>query len=78
MEFTELPERHKKKPQNYLRLRAEDEARTRDNQLGRLELYQLSYFRLNADANINNSFAVVQTFFEKNPINAAMHLFFPI
>lgn len=26
--------------------RAEDEARTRDNQLGRLELYQLSYFRL--------------------------------
>ncbi len=24
---------------------AEDEARTRDNQLGRLELYQLSYFR---------------------------------
>ena len=23
---------------------AEDEARTRDNQLGRLELYQLSYF----------------------------------
>jgi hypothetical protein len=25
--------------------RAEDEARTRDNQLGRLELYQLSYFR---------------------------------
>lgn len=30
---------------------AEDEARTRDNQLGRLELYQLSYFR-NATANI--------------------------
>ncbi len=25
---------------------AEDEARTRDNQLGRLELYQLSYFRM--------------------------------
>ena len=25
---------------------AEDEARTRDNQLGRLELYQLSYFRI--------------------------------
>lgn len=25
---------------------AKDEARTRDNQLGRLELYQLSYFRL--------------------------------
>ncbi len=25
--------------------RAKDEARTRDNQLGRLELYQLSYFR---------------------------------
>ena len=41
-----------KKPQDFLRLRAEDEARTRDNQLGRLELYQLSYFRLNADANI--------------------------
>ncbi len=28
------------------RLGAEDEARTRDNQLGRLELYQLSYFRI--------------------------------
>ena len=27
------------------KFRAEDEARTRDNQLGRLELYQLSYFR---------------------------------
>ena len=26
--------------------RAKDEARTRDNQLGRLELYQLSYFRI--------------------------------
>ena len=26
---------------------AKDEARTRDNQLGRLELYQLSYFRIN-------------------------------
>ena len=26
--------------------RAKDEARTRDNQLGRLELYQLSYFRM--------------------------------
>ena len=25
---------------------AKDEARTRDNQLGRLELYQLSYFRI--------------------------------
>ncbi len=27
-------------------LRAEDETRTRDPQLGRLMLYQLSYFRL--------------------------------
>ena len=27
-------------------LRAEDEARTRDLQLGRLPLYQLSYFRI--------------------------------
>ena len=37
-----------KKPLTLIRgffCRAEDEARTRDNQLGRLELYQLSYFR---------------------------------
>jgi hypothetical protein len=34
--------------------RAKDEARTRDNQLGRLELYQLSYFRIMC-ANINNN-----------------------
>ncbi len=33
------PELHRHKK------RAEDGARTRDNQLGRLELYQLSYFR---------------------------------
>jgi hypothetical protein len=47
------PERPKiKKPNLSIGLRAEDEARTRDNQLGRLELYQLSYFRVNADANI--------------------------
>ena len=38
----------KKKNLAFARLfcRAEDEARTRDNQLGRLELYQLSYFRI--------------------------------
>jgi hypothetical protein len=38
-----------KKPRTKVRgnlFRAEDEARTRDNQLGRLELYQLSYFRI--------------------------------
>lgn len=38
-----------KKPLTLIRgfdFRAEDEARTRDNQLGRLELYQLSYFRI--------------------------------
>ena len=29
----------------YISLRAEDEAQTRDPQLGRLMLYQLSYFR---------------------------------
>jgi hypothetical protein len=29
------------------RVRAEDEVRTRDLQLGRLSLYQLSYFRKN-------------------------------
>jgi len=34
--------------------RAKDEARTRDNQLGRLELYQLSYFRIINGANIDN------------------------
>ncbi len=34
---------------------AEDEARTRDNQLGRLELYQLSYFR-NSKKQINTYF----------------------
>jgi hypothetical protein len=28
------------------RVRAEDEVRTRDLQLGRLSLYQLSYFRI--------------------------------
>jgi hypothetical protein len=33
--------------------RAKDEARTRDNQLGRLELYQLSYFRINNNKNSN-------------------------
>jgi hypothetical protein len=57
--------KNKKSPIFRLGFRAEDEARTRDNQLGRLELYQLSYFRLNADANINNKFTVLQTFFEK-------------
>jgi hypothetical protein len=36
----------KKARTNVQALRAEDEARTRDNQLGRLELYQLSYFRI--------------------------------
>ena len=44
---------------------AEDEARTRDNQLGRLELYQLSYFRIFGGANINNNFIVLQVFFNK-------------
>ncbi len=35
--------------------RAEDEARTRDPQLGRLMLYQLSYFRvLNGELKIEN------------------------
>ena len=37
---------NKKAPNFFEALRAEDEARTRDNQLGRLELYQLSYFRI--------------------------------
>jgi hypothetical protein len=38
----------KKKPQiKFEVFGAKDEARTRDNQLGRLELYQLSYFRIN-------------------------------
>ena len=41
---------HTKQKTSNFRLRfsfgAEDEARTRDNQLGRLELYQLSYFRI--------------------------------
>ena len=44
---------------------AKDEARTRDNQLGRLELYQLSYFRINNGANIINKFASMQVFFKK-------------
>ncbi len=48
-----------------MRLRAKDEARTRDNQLGRLELYQLSYFRINNGANINNKFASMQVFLKK-------------
>ena len=46
--------------------RAKDEARTRDNQLGRLELYQLSYFRINNGANIINKFASMQVFFLKS------------
>ena len=33
-------------PEGMFPQRAEDETRTRDRQLGRLELYQLSYFRL--------------------------------
>lgn len=41
--------------------RAEDEARTRDNQLGRLELYQLSYFRIIV-VQIYNHFPYSQTF----------------
>ena len=36
----------KKSQTKFETFRAKDEARTRDNQLGRLELYQLSYFRL--------------------------------
>ncbi len=41
------PECIKKKSQTKFGIfGAEDEARTRDNQLGRLELYQLSYFRM--------------------------------
>ena len=36
----------KKSQPKFETFRAKDEARTRDNQLGRLELYQLSYFRL--------------------------------
>ena len=57
-----------KKPQTKsLRFyRAKDEARTRDNQLGRLELYQLSYFRINNAANIVNKLGLLQVFFEKN------------
>ena len=31
--------------QGYLRLRAENETRTRDPNLGKVVLYQLSYFR---------------------------------
>ena len=45
---------------------AKDEARTRDNQLGRLELYQLSYFRINNGANIINKFTSMQVFFLKS------------
>ena len=36
------PELHRQ----YVKFRAEDEAQTRDPQLGRLMLYQLSYFRI--------------------------------
>lgn len=32
--------------QGYLRLRAENETRTRDPNLGKVMLYQLSYFRI--------------------------------
>ena len=59
---------YKKNPQTKsLRIyRAKDEARTRDNQLGRLELYQLSYFRINNGANIGNKLGLLQVFFKKN------------
>ena len=36
-------------------LRAEDGAQTRDPQLGRLMLYQLSYFRNSKDFSLNQS-----------------------
>jgi hypothetical protein len=58
-----------------LKLRAKDEARTRDNQLGRLELYQLSYFRINNGANIINKFALMQVFFLKS-LNLTASTFF--
>ena len=38
--------RKRSTPELHWLLRAEDEVRTRDPQLGRLMLYQLSYFRL--------------------------------
>ncbi len=34
---------------SFIHLRAEDGAQTRDPQLGRLMLYQLSYFRILSD-----------------------------
>ena len=36
--------------QGYLRLRAENETRTRDPNLGKVVLYQLSYFRKKSDS----------------------------
>jgi hypothetical protein len=47
--------------------RAKDEARTRDNQLGRLELYQLSYFRIGG-ANIERKLSSKQAFWQKKSI----------
>ena len=38
--------------QGYLRLRAENETRTRDPNLGKVVLYQLSYFRIVASAKV--------------------------
>ena len=46
MKFFKSWNMHKKKPQISLRLGAENEARTRDPNLGKVVLYQLSYFRI--------------------------------
>ena len=45
------------------RLRAEDEAQTRDPQLGRLMLYQLSYFRIRTLANETQGLKTLKDFF---------------
>ena len=48
--------------------RAENEARTRDPNLGKVMLYQLSYFRIgfNCECKYRGNFLIHQIFFKKN------------
>ena len=62
---------HKRKSPNFRSgFRAEDEARTRDNQLGRLELYQLSYFRISG-CKYKPTFCGCKFFLKFSPPNIA-------
>ena len=60
-----LPRKRSTPELHWLLIRAEDEVRTRDPQLGRLMLYQLSYFRLfRFEGASSASLLLVRTFFD--------------